>query len=63
MGFIMTDEDLRAEVAQSCHIGCVAQVASGDLVAHPDQNSSDPAHAGAAYANEVHGAEVGWHRL
>jgi hypothetical protein len=59
----MADKYFCAKLSQRRNIVCVSQVASGDPMAHADQNTCDSAHARAANADEMNYAQVIGHRL
>ena len=59
VGGVVADRDLGAEVAQRRDVGRVAHVGAGDAVPGAEEQARDAAHARAADADEVHGAELG----
>ena len=59
VGGVVSDRDLGAEVAQGGDVRRVAHVGSGDAMPGAEEQARDAAHAGAADADEVHGAELG----
>ena len=59
VGGVVADRDLGAEVAQGGDVRRVAHVGAGDAVPGAEEQAGDAAHARAADADEVHGAELG----